>query len=370
MVLAVIAAGCLLATSSYRVWEKVSEVRVSSAITSFSASLVRALIAAILASTRALLATPGRPDGVQKHLEGAFWVAVGAGVGWELAAAIAKARKEKLVATSRYYASIIAHFVEAENRKRQRVETARASIDEKVGLPAIKKALDPGGQIAWLLDSIAVYYARRAGLEDMEAQEVEKNFRVALFEVRDGSLAVTYSFSLRGRQRSCLEDLSEYQERFRLDNKSNPSCAVKCIQDGKLVIVEDGKKVRDFYLHPRQSNHLLSLVAYPIMTFRGGAATYGGAIVVDTEIAKFFRESDRKKIEFFFRQVEARINLEDNLSRFLDAIQPRKPSRGKNRQQDDQTLGTEAPAAPDILGRTGEAPPPGAAPAPESPPSE
>jgi hypothetical protein len=105
------------------------------------------------------------------------------------------------------------------------------------------------------------------------------------------------------------------QPAFRTDAQQNASHVVLCVREKRMIVVEDCAAAADkgefHFFREAQRTYLRSMVAYYIgaVCLEDGTITEG-ALVVDTEAAGFFKESERDSLEFCFREFGARLRLE------------------------------------------------------------
>ncbi len=245
--------------------------------------------------------------------------------------AIGKARKEKIAGQSRFLARLVTHFASVVNEKRRRIADAITESENEqqppTTLAVMNGALAPGERIAWLIESVAMFYRAQTGEVGME--QIRQNFRVGFYVLRNDLLVPEYEFSLRDRVRHCFRSHEENEFRYRLSNNTNPSVVVRCLQEQNLIIIEDcvneEKKAQKqhkptFYLRKGQEKYLKSMFAFPIMLYGLGADRYRAAIVVDTDVRKFFRERDRENIKIFMEEVALRLNMEAHVAGLLERL--------------------------------------------------
>ncbi len=119
------------------------------------------------------------------------------------------------------------------------------------------------------------------------------------------------AFDLATKSHEPFSSYEKHAERFRLDNAQNASHAVRCIHEGRVLIVADCGAEAGFYFHDKQQHYLRSMVAYPIVGFcPDGVTPASAAILIDTDIAGFFNEDDREMLELLLREFVTRIDLE------------------------------------------------------------
>lgn len=96
-----------------------------------------------------------------------------------------------------------------------------------------------------------------------------------------------------------------------------PSHAVRCILEHKLLIVPDCAAEPDFrFYNEAQRGYLRSLIAFPINALDLNAAKLvRGALVVDTTEADFFREEERELYETCLKMVAELIRFQYDVKR-------------------------------------------------------
>ena len=133
---------------------------------------------------------------------------------------------------------------------------------------AYRRALAPGDQTLQILQLLVLLLRDlppRA--EPGEAQ----NFRVGLYVETKGVMTPVESWDHMKKERQFFTSYRLAPQKFEVDCRDNPACAVRCIQSGTLVIVPDCE--RDLpAIHDRQRKYLRSLVAFPILGYAGDGA--------------------------------------------------------------------------------------------------
>ncbi len=209
------------------------------------------------------------------------------------------------------YGWLLSHLRSEVNEKRRRAHAEAARINNS--RPTIQNArdgLDPRQQVRFLLEFLTSLFRLHAIHED--SSRFNQNFRAGLYAEVDGGLVPLDAFDLATRSHDPFTSFEQHADRFRLDNDKNPSHAVRCVQEGKTLIVEDCTKDPLFEVfNEKQRSYLLSMVAHPLHTFAyNGVSPARAALLVDTNQSGFFREDDRETLELLLREFAARIDLE------------------------------------------------------------
>ena len=203
------------------------------------------------------------------------------------------------------------------SEKFQRIRRAvMANPDAKPSLPAARNALDPDTQIVALLEALTATLADDA-IEGVSASD--QNFRVGLYAEQDGFLVPIDAFDMSNRRHDPFRSYEQHAWRFSLANFENPSHAVKCLRESRMLIVSDRVTDEQFeFFDEAQRAYLLSMVAYPLYNFcRDGVALSRAVLLIDTDVANYFREEDRRMLEFRLKQFACRIELEYGIKRLV-----------------------------------------------------
>ncbi|MDY3559838.1 hypothetical protein R5W23_001010 [Gemmata sp. JC673] len=205
---------------------------------------------------------------------------------------------------------LLAQLRNLTNDKRQRI---RRVVQQTAGArPSVQHAragLDPEGQIQFLFECLALLFRMHAIHEDSSRHN--QNFRVGLFAERDGRLVPLAAFDLVSRSHNPFSSYTQYADRYRIDNGTDPAHAVRCVREGRTLIVPDCASEPGFYFHERQPSYLRSMIAHPLEGFcPDGFNPALAALLVDTDAVNFFQENDREMLELLLREFAARINLE------------------------------------------------------------
>lgn len=205
---------------------------------------------------------------------------------------------------------LLTHLRKLVNVKRQRVRgvvqqtaAARASIQQ------VRAGLDPREQIQVLLECLASLFHLHALHED--GSRHNQNFRVGLFAEQDGRLVPLATFALVSRSHDPFSSYAKHADRYRLDTDTDPAHAVRCVREGRTLIVADCANEPGFFFHDRQANYLRSMIAHPLTGFcPDGFTPTRAALLVDTDVADFFKEEDREMLELLLSEFVARLDLE------------------------------------------------------------
>lgn len=204
------------------------------------------------------------------------------------------------VATKR---SAIAEVVRArmEDEKPKTYETKAAFI-------AVRETMDPDGQIKALLrilTSILVYDSGSA------SKPGRQTFRACLYVEENGYMIEKDSFdSIRQATAATRSSKSpEWRDRYRLDNRMNPSVIVKSVTSGKLIIVTDCE-AEGICFTEEQATRLKSMISFPFTIGYDPKNLQNAALVVDTNVTGHFVEEDRGFLENCLVGCSSRIDLE------------------------------------------------------------
>jgi hypothetical protein len=204
---------------------------------------------------------------------------------------------------------VLTHLRGLANEKLQRVRLTVAG-GGRATIQLARQGLDPEEQVRVLLEGLASLF-RYAAIH-ADPNSFNQNFRVGLFAERDGHLEPLDAFDMATRNHDPFSSYRLHAERFRLDNNANPSHAVRCVREGKALIVEDCATAPGFeFFNDRQRKYLRSIIAYPLSGFcADGVNQVSAALLVDTDVPGFFREEDREILELLLREFATRIDLE------------------------------------------------------------
>jgi hypothetical protein len=208
------------------------------------------------------------------------------------------------------YGRLLTYLREMVNEKVQRVRrVATASAGVRASLAQVREGLAPDEHIRIVLESLA-------GLLRMDVVSdggnYAQNFRVGLYVERDGRLQLHDAFDLATKSHKPFVAVDTHADRFRLLNPDRPSHAVRCVLEGRTLIVADcGSEGGFTFFEERQRNYLRSLVAYPLTHFcPDGITPTRAALLVDTDVAGYFNEDDREMIEVLLKEFVVRLDLE------------------------------------------------------------
>lgn len=205
---------------------------------------------------------------------------------------------------------LLTHLRELVNEKRQRVRQALATVGQRASIQQVRAGLAPEEQVHVLLEWLASLFHYQAIHFDRNRHN--QNFRVGLFAERDGRLEPLDAFDLNTRRHDPFSSYAQHADRYRLDNTASPAHAVRCVREGRTLIVADCEAEPEFeFFHERQRHYLRSMVAHPLAGFcPDGVNQASAALLIDTDEAGFFREDDREMLEVLLNEFVTRINLE------------------------------------------------------------
>jgi hypothetical protein len=205
---------------------------------------------------------------------------------------------------------MVTHLRRLVDEKLQRVkQVVRESTATRGSLPETRRALDPQYQIGVILETLASLLR----IEVISAGgHHDQNFRIGLYAEKDGQLAPIDAFDLKTYRHDPFTSFRAHADYFRLDNTQSPSQAVRCVREGRMLIVPDCANHPGFqFFHPQQQNYLRSMVAYPLPDFSpDGSTPVRAALLIDTDVAGYFQEEDEELIAICLREFAARIELE------------------------------------------------------------
>jgi hypothetical protein len=192
-------------------------------------------------------------------------------------------------------------------RTRRQIERQR----QKVRITQVRAALTPEPHLGELLQGLAVFFQQQLPAGPGE----NRNFRVGVYAERDGVMTPVQAISLNDSSYTPFKSYDANQAAFRIDAEEKPSHVVLCVREKRMIVVEDcaeaaGKGEFHFF-REAQRTYLQSIVAHYLgaVCHEDGTITEG-ALVVDTEAAGFFKESERDSLEFCLREFGARLRLE------------------------------------------------------------
>jgi hypothetical protein len=195
--------------------------------------------------------------------------------------------------------------------KARRIRRQLEQPRRKLGTSHVRNALTPHPHLGELLQNLALFYQTQLPSGAGE----NCNFRVGVYLNVDGVMTPVQAISLNDSSYTPFRSYQARQAAFRLDAGANPSHVVICVRQRRMIIVEDCAKAADagdfFFFTEDQRNYLRSMVTFFLGDVsRENGTMAEGVLVVDTEAAGFFKESDRDSIEFCLREFAARLRLE------------------------------------------------------------
>lgn len=206
---------------------------------------------------------------------------------------------------------LLTHLRQSVSEKRQRVRrVAQATTGARPSIQQAREGLAPEDQVHILLEYLASLFRYEATHHDRN--RYNQNFRVGLFVERDGRLEPLGAFDLSTRDHEPFLSYAQHADRYRLNNDTNPSQAVRCVREGRTIIVPDCLEEPGFeFFNERQRTYLRSMVAHPLTGFcPDGITPVSAALLVDTDVGGFFSEDDREMLELRLNEFAARIGLE------------------------------------------------------------
>lgn len=203
------------------------------------------------------------------------------------------------------------------NKKLQRVREAfRASELAKGSLAEVRLGLSPVQHGRSVLEHFAQHLRNAVRVA---GGRLGQNFRVALYAEQDGYLQPVDAFDLKTQRHDPLSSYSEHRERFRLDNFDRPAHVVRCLQEGRMLIVEDCENAVAFdHFSPPQRVYLKSMIAYPLTNFSVDGTTVCKAVIaLDTDEPGYFREDHAGLLETEIEEFAVRLSLEYAIAALL-----------------------------------------------------
>lgn len=209
---------------------------------------------------------------------------------------------------------LLSHLRELVSEKRQRIRGTAQSLPAARTIHHAREGLDPVAQVHVLLEWLASLFQVQA--MNADPGRFNQNFRVGLYAECNGRLELVDAFDLATRRHDPFSSHDQHADRFRLDETTKPSHAVRCLLEGRTLIASDCETEPGFeFFHERQRQYLRSMVAHPMEGFSlDGVNPTRAALLIDTDVAGFFREDDREMIELLLREFVARIDLEYAIS--------------------------------------------------------
>jgi hypothetical protein len=198
---------------------------------------------------------------------------------------------------------------------RQKVKRLRKALGRRPLKPTIslvRTALTPEPHLQDLLVALAVFF--KDELPDGQADN--SNFRVGVYMESNGVMTPVHGVELSNPGYNPFSSFQQHKDRFRLNPENpEPAHAVSCVLKKSMVIEEDcveaAKQGKFSFFNDKQATYLRSMVA----VFLGHISNESGkmvatALVVDTDVAGFFKEAERQSLVFCMREFSARIRLE------------------------------------------------------------
>ena len=131
---------------------------------------------------------------------------------------------------------LLTHLRLSVNEKRERVRRiAQSSAVTRASIQQARDGLSPEDQLHVLLQMLASLFHYEATHE--RGSRHDQNFRVGLFAERDGRMEPLDAFDLATRSHDPFSSFEQHADRYRMDNGVNPSHAVRCVREGRSIIV-------------------------------------------------------------------------------------------------------------------------------------
>ncbi len=176
----------------------------------------------------------------------------------------------------------------------------------------MREILRPDWQVRVLLESLTILLSSR-----VKQHATRHNFRAGIYLRQHGHMEPIAGYNWQTKVPDPFT--SPLDPRFRrffdVNNHENPSFLVKCVQSGRLMLVDDCSDPAKFmYFHDQQGEYLKSIAAYPISSFMGQSRPQvEAALIVDTTIKGYFNEEEREQFEILLAEYACRLDLEYRL---------------------------------------------------------
>lgn len=244
----------------------------------------------------------------------AIWETVGFLIDNRIKAAdrIDKGELDRAEVQSELRTKLLTVFRFAVDGKARRTRRQLDRPPQKFGLPHVRNALTPNPHLGELLQSLAVFFQDQLPSGSGE----NRNFRVGVYANVDHAMKPVQGMSLNDASYTPFSSYDAHQEVFRLESaNTRPAHVVNGVRRKGMVIVEDCAKAAErgefHFFSEGQRSYLRSMVAYYLgEVSREDGTISEGVLVVDTEAAGFFKDSERDSIEFCLREFGARLRLE------------------------------------------------------------
>lgn len=226
--------------------------------------------------------------------------------------------------------SLLTALTEMVSHKKQRVcaalrQWAGKTPNQIDRVGSMRDGLDAKGHIQLILQQLAAFLERRMPSDQDTSKQ---NFRIGFYVQCGDAMEQMDSFDLRRKSRMFLKSYRIAASHYSLQCTKDPSCVVRCVREQKLLVVSDCEKELVQFFHDDQRIYLKSLFAYPIIGFGDhDGPTVAACVVVDTNVAGFFKEEDRDEIETYIEQFAVRLDLEIALLKLSNP--PRRVSDAK-----------------------------------------
>jgi hypothetical protein len=178
-------------------------------------------------------------------------------------------------------------------------------------IAAAREALTPQPHLESLLNTLAALLQEQA----RSAGVANPIFRVGVYVACGGVMRPLHGIDTHHPGYNPFTSFNLHSQSFQVGGDGPRAHAVLCVRQRVLLIVEDceaeASAGRFIFFNEGQRSYLRSLVAYYLGQVRGEDGTLNeGALVIDTPIAGFFRESERDALTFRLGEAARRITLE------------------------------------------------------------
>lgn len=206
---------------------------------------------------------------------------------------------------------LLSVFRDSVNEKVKRLIRLERRRQGKAELRLLRSALTPDTHLDDLLQALALFFSEQMP----PGPGANRNVRVGLYGDVNGCMTPVRAVNLNNPAYDVFQSYRNNQAAFRVADAERPSHVVTCVRRRETIIVEDcvaaAERGEFFFFHDDQRGYLRSMVAYYLDSVPWpGGTTIKAALVVDTDLAGFFRSADRDSLEFSLREFGFRIKLE------------------------------------------------------------
>jgi hypothetical protein len=222
-----------------------------------------------------------------------------------------KAALARAEAESKSRTELLTVFRRSVTDKTKRLMGKLAKRTDRVSVMLVRSALTPDDHLDSLLQALAVFFHEQRPADSAETT----NFRVGLYALSNGVMEPLRAVNLNNPSYDVFSAYRAHKASFVLDAKEKPSHTVTCVNQRQTIIVEDcvasAAKGEFHFFHDNQRGYLRSILAYYLDQVCCEDGTLAvAALVIDTDLAGFFRDAERESLEYSLREFGARLKLE------------------------------------------------------------